>query len=53
MTTENDKIEAVKVSLSAYEQGRLTDVELNKIAKVIDLTPTVEDQLVEDETEYN
>ncbi len=43
MTTINDKMEAVKTSLLAHEQGRLSAEELHKLAKVIDCVPTVEE----------
>lgn len=43
MTTTDDKMEAVKVTLIAHGEGRLSDEELGKLAKVIDRTPTIEE----------
>ena len=43
MTTLDDKLEAVKISLIAHGEGRLSDEELGKLAKVIDRTPTIEE----------
>ncbi|MCU7194961.1 hypothetical protein GMA43_11920 [Turicibacter sanguinis] len=44
MTTLDDKLEAVKTSLIAHGEGRLSDEELKKLAKVIDRTPTIEEE---------
>lgn len=47
MVTTDEKINAVKITLVAHEQGRLSDQELNKLAKVIERTPTVEEDTEE------
>ena len=44
MTTLDDKLEAVKTSLIAHGEGRLSDEELKKLAKVIDRTPTSQEE---------
>lgn len=43
MVTLNEKLEAVEVSLTAHDEGRLTDYELKKLSKVIDSVKTSDD----------
>jgi hypothetical protein len=49
MVTTEAKLKAVKVSLNAHNQGRLSDQELQALAKVIDRTPTSDGDYEEDE----
>ncbi len=43
MTTLEEKMDAVKITLVAHEQGRLSDQELNGLARVIERVRTFDE----------